>query len=92
MVRKFSCDWVNVRLSQVRRLRRMDLLRSVRTSLLNVLDQNMLRIFLMDRIKFALAGKSLVTNKVPLRRGLRHRRHFPVFALVWDYLLFLRVV
>jgi hypothetical protein len=81
-----DCGWVNVELCRARRLRRMVMLRSVRTSFLNV---NMLWIFLVDRINSDLNGKRLAVILRPFAStslGWRHR--CPVVVLVWNYLFF----
>ena len=62
------CDWVDLRLSLARCLRRMALFLSVRMSLLTVFCHNMLRVFLVDGLIVALAGKRLEAIRSPSAR------------------------
>ena len=62
------CDWVTLRLSLARCLRRMALFLSVRMSLSTVLDQNMLRGFLVDGVNGTLVGKRLEAIRSPSAR------------------------
>ena len=62
------CDWVDLRLSLARCLRRIDLCLSARMSLLTVFGQNMLRGFLVDGLNGTLVGKRLEAILSPSAR------------------------
>jgi hypothetical protein len=62
------CDWVHLSLSLARCLRRMALFVSVRTSLLTVFGQNMLRVFFVAGVNGAFVGKRLAAIRSPSAR------------------------
>jgi len=64
----YVCDWVDLKLSLARFLRRIALFLSVRMSPLPVLGQNMLRGFLADGANVSLAGKRLEAIRSPSAR------------------------
>ena len=62
------CDWVDLRLSLARCVRRMIMFMSVTMSLLTVFGQNMLRGFLVDGLNGALVGERLEVIRSPSAR------------------------
>ena len=78
----FGCDWVDLRPSRARCLRRMALLRSARMSFWTVFGQNMLRVFCVTWVNGALVGKRQVAV-----HSLSARRSCMVLALYSMYVL-----